>query len=315
MLIRILTPAGLLLLGACAGHVPPADPYAAGKDFLAKNQMGLALESFRHAIQAEGRSVRVLNALGAVHDAMGRSDLADTYYREALTLQPGDVQTMNNLGYSLLLRRRARDAADLLTQAAAAAPGDALIARNLSLAMAEAKTEPEPPGAEPPPPAAAPREPAKPVPLGPWLERSARAVMTLRTDLAAYRQAVELDAEPAIALPAAPPEPVPTPVPVAAAAAASACAVELANGNGRAGAAARLRTRLKGVAVARLTNASSFAIERTVIAYAPGCATQAARLATLLPRTVALVPLKDGDGGVRVVLGRDLLPYDRTTEV
>ena len=44
--------------------------------------------------------------MGATYDRLGRYDAAERYYNQALALQPGSAQTLNNLGYSYLLQGR-----------------------------------------------------------------------------------------------------------------------------------------------------------------------------------------------------------------
>ena len=100
-------------LGGCAasnGVVAsgaPTDPYGIGKEKFAAGQFGLALESFQKALDQNGPSVDRLNALAATYDQLSRFDLADRAYRQALVLDPESAQTLNNIGYSYLLRGRA----------------------------------------------------------------------------------------------------------------------------------------------------------------------------------------------------------------
>lgn len=301
----VITPAILLLLGACT-TTPFQSSYEMGKAQLIHNEPHLALQSFRTAAGEEGRTIRVLNALGASYDAMGRPDMAEIYYREALGQSPRDVQTLNNLGWSLMLRDRVEEAAAMLRLASDSAPDDPVVARNLDMAEAKlADIEPAKAPAQTTPQPAAPREftPGPPMRLGPWVERTARGVQTLRTDMVAFQQAVASDAAPALAVPAV-------------AVSTPACSIEIANGNGRNGAAAHMRQALapSGMQVVRLINAASFTIERTKIQYPAHCADQARHLAALLPLHAELAP--HTGSRIRLVLGRDL-PHSatRTTEV
>jgi hypothetical protein len=51
-------------------------------------------------------SVRALNGLAASYDRLGRFDLARRYYQQALEISPQSAQTLNNMGYSLVLEAR-----------------------------------------------------------------------------------------------------------------------------------------------------------------------------------------------------------------
>ena len=119
--------------GGGAGDMP-ADSYAAGKAHFAAGQLGLALSEFEQAVAEQGPSVDRLNALAATYDRLSRFDLADRAYRQALALDPNSAQTLNNIGYSYLLRGRADRASAYLARAQSMAKGDARIGANLALA-------------------------------------------------------------------------------------------------------------------------------------------------------------------------------------
>ncbi|MBF0335716.1 MAG: hypothetical protein HQL40_19095, partial [Alphaproteobacteria bacterium] len=112
----------LAALGACSS-APQADvravfavdgarletglpPYESGKRHLAAGRSALAVEAFRMAVAAE-RTPRTLNGLAAAWDQLGRFDLADALYGEALAMAPDDPQTLNNMGWSQLVRGEA----------------------------------------------------------------------------------------------------------------------------------------------------------------------------------------------------------------
>lgn len=86
--------------------------------------------------------------------------------------------------------------------------------------------------------------------------------------------------------------------------------LEVSNGNGVGGLAARVAGYLGrfGVSTGRLTNDSTFAQPTTVIQYREGYRTQAARIGSMLPKAVPVVPAGTlrSDIHVRVVLGRDV---------
>ena len=90
--------------------------------------------------------------------------------------------------------------------------------------------------------------------------------------------------------------------------------VEVANGAGRRYMAARMRTFLdgRGFDVMNITNARSFEHVQTVIAYRDQYQQEALNLAKSLATKVELVRVADLPVDVRLILGRDLLAFDRT---
>lgn len=110
------------------------DAYASGKENFAAGRLGLAIVDFERALKEHGPSVDRLNALAATYDRLSRFDLADRAYRQALVLDPNSSQTLNNLGYSYMLRGRVDLAAAYLAKAQSLAKGNQTIGGNLALA-------------------------------------------------------------------------------------------------------------------------------------------------------------------------------------
>jgi tetratricopeptide (TPR) repeat protein len=157
-------------LGGCAAtngviaSTAPADSYTGGKENFAAGQFGLALVNFQKALEEQGPSVDRLNALGATYDQLSRFDLADRAYRQALVLDPESAQTLNNIGYSYLLRGRADLASAYLAKAQSLAKGDSRIGANLALA---AKVLDQPPAVIAVSATVAGSDQPKPVPAAP----------------------------------------------------------------------------------------------------------------------------------------------------
>ena len=86
--------------------------------------------------------------------------------------------------------------------------------------------------------------------------------------------------------------------------------LEVSNGNGVGGMAARVAGYLTrfGVSAGRLTNDKTFSQPTTRIQYREGYRTQAARVGSMLPKAVPVVPAGTlrSDIHVRVVLGGDV---------
>lgn len=111
--------------------------YDIGKAHLAAGRLGLAANSLQAARAANPASLEILNALAAAYDRLGRFDLADRYYGEALAIDGRDLQTLNNFGYSQLMRGNLKRAALLFAMAKSLDPTDPIVAANLALAEAK----------------------------------------------------------------------------------------------------------------------------------------------------------------------------------
>ena len=89
--------------------------------------------------------------------------------------------------------------------------------------------------------------------------------------------------------------------------------LEVSNGAGRLRMAARMRAYLlgRGIETARLTNDESFANGVSILYYRPGFAEAAQSVAAALPLTPPLRPEPAQESDLRLVLGGDLLSFDR----
>src|SRR3546814_5856911 len=70
-----------------------------------------------------------------LYDQLGRYDLAERYYQRALAMDLTSVQTLNNLGYSLLLQGKPELALTFFRDAARIAPDNTVIAANAEQAV------------------------------------------------------------------------------------------------------------------------------------------------------------------------------------
>ncbi|HSS65750.1 MAG TPA: tetratricopeptide repeat protein, partial [Gammaproteobacteria bacterium] len=143
-MLRLATLITPVVLAGCSGLTPDygnewtsrhfADPYQVGKAQYAAGQYGLAVKSFKAAVDTDPGSVESLNALAASYDKLGRFDLSARYYGRALALAPKDTQTLNNIGYSYLLQKRYDLAVAYLRDAHAAAQDDPVVLANRKVA-------------------------------------------------------------------------------------------------------------------------------------------------------------------------------------
>ena len=311
---------GLLLLGGCASVLeqPPGarsvssaprasqgEPEAArssathsydqAKAHFLAGSLGLALRDFRRSLRSDPESVPTLNGIAITYARLGRFDLSRHYYERALAYEPDSAATLNNFGRSLLAHDQALLAVGYLERAHQAAPDNELIQANLDLARSLASR---------PIPQASRNRANGPTPTV-WVERTDRRIQTLVTTPRPDQRDPKANLRLVHVAPADPGR-------VSPAAAPRATTTEVSNGAGRRHMAARMRQYLggQGIGVGRLTNASHFNFDRSVIFYLEGSEEQAQRLAALLPIEVRLERARQQPSEVRLRLGADLLDFD-----
>lgn len=296
----------VLVQGETAAPDQVEDDYAAGKRHLAVNELGLAIGRFRAAVARDPSDVAALNALAACYDRLGRFDLADRYYHQALALAPDDAQSLNNSGLSQLLRGRAHQAVALLDRARLAAPEDATVRANFDRASA---AELLALAAE----SAAAERPShvQRVASDAWaltFRSMARPVSLLRPlphDGAEPPPPLHAPRAAVIQLALAPPPQAEAPAPAG---------LRVLNGVGRRGMAARMRGWLaaKGWSGGSIGDAAAFTATESVLSHRPDRAAEAERLAALLPPGIRLKAVASQRHDLVLVLGRDLLAFDHT---
>jgi hypothetical protein len=118
--------------------VDVTDPVDQARVQLTMGQFGLAVDTLQTALHREPQSGRILNLLAVAYDKIGRSDLADRYFAESLQIDPKASVTLNNWGYSKLLRGDRTAALDMFQRAAAENPDNPVVLANLALAQGRA---------------------------------------------------------------------------------------------------------------------------------------------------------------------------------
>lgn len=328
--------------------VEAADHYRLGKRQFASGLYGMALKSFRTALAREPSSIDLLNAVAATYDKLGRFDLSERYYARAIAIDPRSVPTLNNVGYSFLLREDYVSARHYLEQAATVAATDSkyktVIGENLiSLEMAENGAMARLPRLGGSGTASTLAEMASQSPREFTDGKShgqsystAEQFDVAGTDTAAIASEKgrhdkasggppgepvlihatvsmpPVEAAPVIAVKA---ETLPAPIgtPVAERLAHSAeVSIELANGNGRRHMAARTRQFLKeqGIPVSRITNARHFGFATSTVFYREGYADKAREISNLFAIPMEFRLVKEQRADIRLLFGRDALEFD-----
>jgi Flp pilus assembly protein TadD len=77
-----------------------------------------------------------LSALGVTYDKWGKGELAESYHRRALALQPQSPDFLNNLGFSLFLRQQTQKSIEVYKEALRYDPSARRVYNNLGFAHA-----------------------------------------------------------------------------------------------------------------------------------------------------------------------------------
>jgi len=107
------------LAGADKGWLALSD-YQRGKRYLEVHDYGLAIASFSADVRRDPTAVNSLNGLAIAYDRIGRSDIAERYFAQALAIEPGSPVTLNNLAYLRMAKADWHSAQELLDRAKAA---------------------------------------------------------------------------------------------------------------------------------------------------------------------------------------------------
>ena len=107
-----------------------------GRADLAAGNYGNAERHFRTAVEKDRNDVPSWIGLAAAYDNLGRFELADRAYGEAVALQGETFEIINNRGYSYLLRGDRKRALLDFKRALAIDPGNPVVRNNLRLLQA-----------------------------------------------------------------------------------------------------------------------------------------------------------------------------------
>ena len=104
-----------------------------GRRDLQAGYFGKAERYFRTAVEKNAEDSSAWIGLAAAYDNLRRFDLADRAYQEAIRLDGETLTTVNNRGYSYLLRGDKRRALQQFRRAQALDPGNEVVENNVRM--------------------------------------------------------------------------------------------------------------------------------------------------------------------------------------
>lgn len=121
-------------------YYPSDEPLRLGIEHFSRGHYGLAERYFREATERAPKDASAWVGLAATYDRIGRYDLADRAYTNAISLVGETPEIMNDLGYSYMLRNDFPTARKYLTQAYEREPNNPYILNNLKLLNASSRS-------------------------------------------------------------------------------------------------------------------------------------------------------------------------------
>jgi Flp pilus assembly protein TadD len=104
-----------------------------GKVSFKNGDFGKAEYSFRKAVEATPNDREAWIGLAASYDRLRRFDMADKAYEQVYQLGKSDAVTLNNVGYSMLMRGNTEGARKFLLRAYELDPDNPYILNNIEL--------------------------------------------------------------------------------------------------------------------------------------------------------------------------------------
>ena len=114
-------------------YYPSDQPLRLGQEYFNRGIYGVAQQYFQAAVEKAPEDPAAWIGLAGSYDRIGRFDLADRAYRQAIKLQGETTQTLNNLGYSYMLRGNLAAAREKFHEALMRDPDNQTIQNNINL--------------------------------------------------------------------------------------------------------------------------------------------------------------------------------------
>jgi Flp pilus assembly protein TadD len=114
-------------------YYPSDQPLRLGQEYFNRGIFGVAQQYFQAAAEKSPKDPAAWIGLAASYDRIGRFDLADPAYRQAIKLQGETTQILNNMGYSYMLRGNLTAAREKFHEALMRDPDNQTIQNNITL--------------------------------------------------------------------------------------------------------------------------------------------------------------------------------------
>ena len=114
-------------------YYPSDEPLKLGLEYFDRGDFGLAAKYFENSVTKAPEDATAWIGLAASYDRIGRFDLADRAYAQAIRLVGETPAILNNEGYSYMLRGRLTEARKKLQEADKRDPNNPTILNNLRL--------------------------------------------------------------------------------------------------------------------------------------------------------------------------------------
>ena len=114
-------------------YYPSDEPLRLGQEYFNRGIFGVAQQYFQAAVEKAPKDASAWIGLAASYDRIGRFDLADRAYRQAILLQGETTQILNNQGYSYMLRGKLSAAREKFHDALLRDPDNQTIQNNINL--------------------------------------------------------------------------------------------------------------------------------------------------------------------------------------
>lgn len=88
-----------------------------GVRYLNLGKLEVAKENLQRAIKLDSKNAAALNALAFLHEKLGKTDQAQAFYEQAISLSPADLSIKNNYGRFLCEQEDVQKGIGLLTEA------------------------------------------------------------------------------------------------------------------------------------------------------------------------------------------------------
>jgi len=114
-------------------YYPSDEPLKLALEHFNRGHFGIAAQYFEDAVTKAPDDATAWVGLAASYDRIGRFDLSDRAYRQAIKLEGETMAILNNQGYSYMLRGRLAEARRKLLKAYEREPNNPTVLNNLKL--------------------------------------------------------------------------------------------------------------------------------------------------------------------------------------